>query len=367
MRLEGRSAIVTGGAVGIGKHYSYALAAEGAQVMIADIKDGTAVAEEISAKYGRNSTAHMQFDVSDEAQCKALVAKTLERFGKIDILVNNAAIYAPLAPLAVTDIDVDLWDKVMSVNVRGPFLMAKHVAPHMIARKYGKIINIGSGTAARGIPDFAHYVTSKGAVTSFTRAVSRELGEHGICVNTLAPGFTHQRHRVTNTGPHRPVAGGRDHPPRHQARTGARGPRGDAGLSGLQATAISSPARSWRSTAGPTIPRCTVGKALQTGHSRCGSSVSVKTGRNSLYVPAQQRPTGPAFPRRIMDVRRTTPPTPSTTSRPSARPIYDKISKHDMAPLWEVLASVVTKEPKTKCVPRGLEIRRRQEADARGR
>ncbi|MET0670932.1 MAG: SDR family oxidoreductase [Xanthobacteraceae bacterium] len=190
MRLEGRSAIVTGGAVGIGKHYSYALAAEGAQVMIADIKDGTAVAEELSAKYGRNSTAHMQFDVSDEAQCKALVAKTLERFGKIDILVNNAAIYAPLAPVAVTDIDVDLWDKVMSVNVRGLFLMTKHVAPHMIARKYGKIINIGSGTAARGIPDFAHYVTSKGAVTSFTRAVSRELGVHGICVNTLAPGFT---------------------------------------------------------------------------------------------------------------------------------------------------------------------------------
>src|SRR5687767_7747964 len=190
MRLEGRSAIVTGGATGIGKHYSHALAAEGAQVMIADIKDGSAVAEEIAGKYGRNSTASMQFDVSDEAQCKALVAKTLERFGKIDILVNNAALYAPLAPVSVTDIEVALWDKVMAVNVRGLFIMTKHVAPHMIARKYGKIINIGSGTAARGIPDFAHYVTSKGAVTSFTRAVSRELGQHGICVNTLAPGLT---------------------------------------------------------------------------------------------------------------------------------------------------------------------------------
>jgi NAD(P)-dependent dehydrogenase (short-subunit alcohol dehydrogenase family) len=132
----------------------------------------------------------MQFDVSDEAQCKALVAKTLERFGKIDILVNNAALYAPLEPVPVTDIDVALWDKVMAINVRGLFMMTKHVAPHMIARKYGKIINIGSGTAARGIPDFAHYVTSKGAVTAFTRAVSRELGQHGICVNTLAPGLT---------------------------------------------------------------------------------------------------------------------------------------------------------------------------------
>ncbi len=190
MRLEGRSAIVTGGATGIGKHYCHALAAEGAQVMIADIQDGKAVAEEIAAKYGRNSTASMNFDVSDEAQCKALVAKTLERFGKIDILVNNAALYAPLAPISVTDIDIDLWDKVMAINVRGVFMMVKHVAPHMIERKSGKIINIGSGTAARGIPDFAHYVTSKGAVTAFTRAVSRELGQHGICVNTLAPGLT---------------------------------------------------------------------------------------------------------------------------------------------------------------------------------
>jgi NAD(P)-dependent dehydrogenase (short-subunit alcohol dehydrogenase family) len=190
MRLEGRSAIVTGGAVGIGRHYSMALAAEGAQVMIADIKDGSELAAELAAKHGRNSIASATFDVSREDQCKALVAKTIERFGKIDILVNNAALYAPLAPVKVTEIDVDLWDKVMSVNVRGVFLMTKHVAPHMIERKYGKIINIGSGTAARGIPEFAHYVSSKGAVTSFTRAVSRELGQHGICVNTRAPGLT---------------------------------------------------------------------------------------------------------------------------------------------------------------------------------
>ncbi|MBI3435696.1 MAG: SDR family oxidoreductase, partial [Proteobacteria bacterium] len=121
---------------------------------------------------------------------KRLVAKTIERFGQIDILVNNAALYAVLPTLSVTDIDVDLWDKVMAVNIRGPFLMVKHVAPHMIAQRRGKIINIGSGTAARGIPDFSHYVTSKGAVTSFTRAISRELGEYGICVNTLAPGYT---------------------------------------------------------------------------------------------------------------------------------------------------------------------------------
>jgi NAD(P)-dependent dehydrogenase (short-subunit alcohol dehydrogenase family) len=198
-RLAGRTAIVTGGAVGIGRHYSEALAAEGAEVMVADIVDGAAVAADIAAKYGRNSTASHIFDVSDEKQVKALVAKTVERFGKIDILINNAALYAPLPTLKVQEIDVELWDRVMAINIRGPFLMVKHVAPHMIARKYGKIVNIGSGTVARGIPNFSHYVTSKGAVTTFTRTISRELGEHGICVNTLAPGYTLSETGLKNT------------------------------------------------------------------------------------------------------------------------------------------------------------------------
>jgi NAD(P)-dependent dehydrogenase (short-subunit alcohol dehydrogenase family) len=198
-RLSGRVALVTGGAKGIGRHYSSALAAEGARVMIADIADGDDLAAEIAQKHGANSVASEVFDVADEAQVKRLVTKTLERFGKIDILVNNAALYAPLPTLAVTDIDVDLWDKVMAINIRGPFLMVKHVAPHMIAQKSGKIINIGSGTVARGIPEFSHYVTSKGAVTAFTRAISRELGDHGICVNTLAPGYTLSDTGLTNT------------------------------------------------------------------------------------------------------------------------------------------------------------------------
>jgi NAD(P)-dependent dehydrogenase (short-subunit alcohol dehydrogenase family) len=189
-RLAGRTAIVTGGAKGIGRHYSSALAADGAQVMIADIADGKEVAGQIAAQHGANSVTSTIADVSDESSVKELVAATMERFGKIDVLVNNAALFAPLQETNCTEIETELWDRVMAVNLRGPFLMVKHVAPHMRAQGYGKIINIGSGTAFRGIPWLLHYVTSKGGIMAFTRALARELGEHGIRVNTLAPGFT---------------------------------------------------------------------------------------------------------------------------------------------------------------------------------
>jgi NAD(P)-dependent dehydrogenase (short-subunit alcohol dehydrogenase family) len=188
-RLAGRVAIVTGGAKGIGRHYARALAQEGARVVVADTADGTEVVEAIAAEHGADAVLGAVFDVSDEASVKDLVARTVERFGHIDVLVNNAALFAPLRQTACTEIDVGLWDRVMAVNLRGPFLMVKHVAPHMIARGYGKIINVGSGTAYRGIPWMLHYVTSKGGILAFTRALSRELGEHGIRVNTLSPGL----------------------------------------------------------------------------------------------------------------------------------------------------------------------------------
>jgi NAD(P)-dependent dehydrogenase (short-subunit alcohol dehydrogenase family) len=189
-RLDNRVALLTGGAKGIGVHYARALAENGARLMIADIADGRDLAADIAREHGANSVASAVADVSDEGAVKTLVAETVERFGRIDILVNNAALFAPLQEQKVLDIDVALWDRVMAVNIRGVFLMTKHVAPHMIAQKYGKIVNISSGTVARGVPNFSHYVTSKGAVTAFTRSISRELGEYNICVNSLAPGFT---------------------------------------------------------------------------------------------------------------------------------------------------------------------------------
>ncbi len=198
-RLDGRVAIVTGGAKGIGKVYCEGLAAEGARVCVADIAEGSEVAAAITAKYGAGRAFAVTFDVSSEPDCERLVASVVARYGKIDVLVNNAAVFSTLQPTEPWEIDVALWDRVMAVNVRGPFLMVKHTAPHMIAAKYGKIINIASGTAYRGIPHMAHYVTSKGAMLGFTRALSRDLGKHGIRVNTLAPGLIMSDSIMANT------------------------------------------------------------------------------------------------------------------------------------------------------------------------
>ena len=189
-RLAGKTAIVTGGAKGIGAHYSRALAAAGACVMIADIEDGAALAAEICDKHGKDAAVSERFDVADEASVKTLVATTMQRFGRIDILVNNAALYAKLSPRNFNEWDAEVWDRVMAINVRGPYLMVRHVAPHMIAQRSGKIVNIASGTAYKGTTRMLPYVASKGAVLAMTRSLSRELGRHGIAVNTLTPGFT---------------------------------------------------------------------------------------------------------------------------------------------------------------------------------
>jgi NAD(P)-dependent dehydrogenase (short-subunit alcohol dehydrogenase family) len=188
-KLDGETAVVTGGAHGLGRHFSAALAREGATVAILDIADCDRVAAEIDGAEGA-ACFGLTADVSDEASVKAAIAAILDRTGRIDVLVNNAAVFSTLPPVAFTDIEVALWDKVMAVNLRGPFLMAKHAAPPMIAARRGKIVNIASGTAYKGMPLMLHYVASKGGVVAFTRALSRELGPYNICVNTLAPGLT---------------------------------------------------------------------------------------------------------------------------------------------------------------------------------
>jgi NAD(P)-dependent dehydrogenase (short-subunit alcohol dehydrogenase family) len=197
--LQGRVAIVTGGGRGIGVSYCEALAAAGASVVIADIADAGDVAARLEHDHPGVRALGVATDVSDEAQVRRAVAAAFEITGRIDILVNNAAIFATLPPADVTDIDVALWDRVMAVNVRGAFLMVKHVAPHMIAARYGKIINITSGVAYKGLPGMVHYATSKGALMTMTRSLSRELGAHNICVNSLAPGAIMSDTIVENT------------------------------------------------------------------------------------------------------------------------------------------------------------------------
>lgn len=198
-RLEGRVAIVTGGAKGIGKIYCEALAREGAKVAVADIVDGSSLAAQINTEIGAEVARAYKFDVSLASDVHDLVENVRNQFGKIDVLINNAALFSQLKPSEPWEIDVELWDRVMAVNVRGPFLMVKYVAPIMIEAGYGKIINVASGTAYRGIPHMAHYVTSKGAMLGFTRALARDLGKHGIRVNTLAPGLIMSDSILENT------------------------------------------------------------------------------------------------------------------------------------------------------------------------
>jgi NAD(P)-dependent dehydrogenase (short-subunit alcohol dehydrogenase family) len=188
MRLQGKTAIVTGGARGIGAAFSERLAQEGAAVLIADVLDGEATVARIKSAGGR--AAHHKTDVSDPESVKAMAQAALSAFGRIDVLVNNAAIFASLEKKSFLDIGSDEWDRLMAVNLRGPFECVKAVAPHMIAAKAGRIINIASGTVFKGQTGFLHYVTSKGGVVAMTRALARELGEHNITVNAIAPGLT---------------------------------------------------------------------------------------------------------------------------------------------------------------------------------
>ncbi len=187
-RLVGRVAIVTGGAQGIGAAYAKGMAAEGARVVIADLLDGTNVVNIIRQQGGE--AIDVTTDVSDEAACDNMVAETVKAFGRLDILVNNAAVFTSIERSNFDDIAVDEWDLVMAVNIRGTWLTAKAAIPEMRKNGYGKIINISSGRAFKGSTHFLHYDASKGAVVSITRSLAREVGGDGILVNCIAPGAT---------------------------------------------------------------------------------------------------------------------------------------------------------------------------------
>ncbi len=187
MRLEGKVAIVTGGAGKIGKHYALAMAREGAKVCLADLVEAGGLVREIEDTGGEAMSAVC--DVADEASTLAMVEATVRRFGGVDILVNNAAYFMTVKKSRFWDMEVEEFDKAMAVNVRGSWLCAKAAFPHLKERPGAKIINISSGAALAGGENYIHYVTSKGAVIAMTRAMARELGEFGVCVNTIAPGL----------------------------------------------------------------------------------------------------------------------------------------------------------------------------------
>jgi NAD(P)-dependent dehydrogenase (short-subunit alcohol dehydrogenase family) len=173
--LEGKVAVVTGGAQGIGAAIARGLEAEGAEVVVADLEP---------------PEGGIQTDVSSEEDVERMVAEALERNGRIDILVNNAGLYASLEMRAFTEIPLEEWNRVMEVNVASMFLTCRAVVPVMREQGGGKIVNISSGTPFRGVPFLLHYVTSKGAIVAFTRSLAKEVGGDSIHVNCVAPGFT---------------------------------------------------------------------------------------------------------------------------------------------------------------------------------
>ncbi|HEY9532077.1 MAG TPA: SDR family oxidoreductase [Burkholderiales bacterium] len=177
-RLKGKVAIVTGGAAGIGKAIAARLAQDGAQVVVADVQKAS------------NGTLNLQVDVSKEDQVNRMAAETMRALGRVDILVNNAAIFSTLELRPFENIPVDEFRRVMEVNIMGVWLCCRACAPHMRKGGYGRIVNLASGAPIKGVPLFLHYIASKGAVIAMTRGLARELGKDGITVNSLAPGFT---------------------------------------------------------------------------------------------------------------------------------------------------------------------------------
>ncbi len=187
MGLEGKTVAVTGSARGLGREFALAFAREGSRIVVGDILDCHGVADEIEAMGGEVLALHV--DVTSEDDVTTMAERTWERFGRLDVLVNNAGIYGGLTPKFFTEISVEEWDKIMAVHAKGMFLCCKAVYPYMKQQGGGKIINMGSAIVWNGFPGIDHYTAAKGAVLGLTRTLARSLGPSNINVNAVAPGM----------------------------------------------------------------------------------------------------------------------------------------------------------------------------------
>ncbi|MGA2109730.1 MAG: SDR family NAD(P)-dependent oxidoreductase, partial [Syntrophorhabdales bacterium] len=189
-KLDGRVAVITGGGRGLGKVFSTGLAAEGARILAAT--NETAGLDETIQEVRQMGTEgeSIMMDVTSEEETEKMARYAMDRFGRIDILINNAAYYYGLRRKPFYEISPDEWDAVMRVNVKGIWLATKAVYPYMKKAGKGKVVNLASEVFFTGSHGFAHYVATKGAVVGLTRALAVELGPDRICVNAIAPGFT---------------------------------------------------------------------------------------------------------------------------------------------------------------------------------
>ena len=197
-RLAGKTVVITGAGRGIGAVMAKRMAQEGANVVVTDVLDTKGTVEAITESGG--SAIGISVDLTSDDNLAAMVEATEKAFGSLDILVNNASIFAALQPKPFMQIDNDEFDKVMTVNARGIHQATRAVVPAMLRAGGGKIVNIASGTFYYGAPGLSHYTASKGAVIALTRCHGRELGDKNIQVNAIAPGLTESEALQGNTG-----------------------------------------------------------------------------------------------------------------------------------------------------------------------
>lgn len=188
--LEGRVAVITGAAGGMGRTFCAALATAGARIVAADLNEASLAQTVEAVTVAGGEAIAVKVNVTSEADTLKMAKVALERWGRVDILVNNAGLYATLSRRPFYELAVDEWERVLAVNLKGPWLCSRAVYPAMKRQGKGKIINIASATFFSGSPLWSHYVASKGGLIGLTRSMAREVGDDGICVNAIAPGFT---------------------------------------------------------------------------------------------------------------------------------------------------------------------------------